>query len=97
MRNICFASRLAELEKRPTFGFLLTFVAAAPVARDSERDFTEFKTMLLPEVARLAGAISYEQIEAIVRRHEHTVLADWLGRRIRQGLSARGKALRANP
>jgi hypothetical protein len=92
MRNICFAARLSELQRRPTFGFLLVYVAAAPVAHDSEHDFAEFKAMLLPEVARLAGAISYEQIEEIVRRHEQTALADWLGLRIRQGIAARANS-----
>ena len=79
MRNLCFATALAELEGHTTSGLLLAYVAAA-VRRgeDAEELFREFKAMLLPDVARHAGAITYEQIAEIVRDHDDSALADWI-------------------
>jgi hypothetical protein len=90
MRSICFGAALAALHPhRPDFCFLLAYVAAAPVAVDTQHQFAEFREMLLPEVARRVGAISYEQIEEILRCHELTGLAEWLHLRLREGIATR--------
>ena len=90
MRNLTFAAALARLQSRPEAGFLLAFVEQARSAGAARRTFEEFQSMLLPDVARRAGAISYEEIASIVARHSESDLADWIESRLRAGVAARG-------
>jgi hypothetical protein len=89
MRNLCFAQRLAELEGRPMAGFVLAYVAGAPSAHETEQTFNEFMAMLRAEVRPRAGAISYERVAEIATRHGETDLADWIERRLSDGLAPR--------
>jgi hypothetical protein len=89
MRNLCFAARLAEFERRPAAGFLLAYVKSARVAAETERAFAEFKRLLLSDVARRTGSITYEQIAGIARRHNETELADWIDGRLPAGIAGR--------
>jgi hypothetical protein len=89
MRNLTFAAELARLESRPASGFLLAFVEQARSALATRRTFEDFKSMLLPEVARTVGMITYEQIAPIVARHGDRELAEWIEIRLPAGIGAR--------
>ncbi len=87
MRNICFAQRLAELERRSSAGFLLAYVEGARSAHETQQTFGEFTAMLRDDVRPRAGAISYERIAEIVRQHDAAELAGWIKRRISAGIA----------
>lgn len=91
MRNVCFAARLAELERRPRFGFLLAYAKAARVAGETEQTFAEFRDMLLPHVRPLVGTVTYEEIARIARRSGERELAAWLDDRLPAGVAAKAR------
>jgi hypothetical protein len=94
MRNLTFAAALAELEARPTDGFLLAYVEQAAGATATRRTFGDFKAMLLPEVARRVGMISYEQLTEIVHRRGEHELAAWIDVRLPSGIRSRPRSPR---
>ena len=89
MRNVCFAAHLSQMQRQRQFGFLLTYVESAASAVETRRSFNDFQVMLLPEIRPRVGAISYEAIGRVLRRHHEEELASWLDRRIPDGIAAR--------
>lgn len=94
MRNLCFASALAESQS-PTKGhaFVLAYVEGAPSAADSVADFAAFREMLLAAEAARVGSITYETISDVLASAGEAELAGWVRRRLQDGLAA--KASRA--
>jgi hypothetical protein len=89
MRNLCFAAAAAQRRGGGCrFGFLVAYVEASPSATAVERELEEFKDLLLDDVRPRVGLISYEQIAAIVRTHGEVDLADFIARRIPEGIAS---------
>jgi hypothetical protein len=88
MRNINFAAAFAAKEGLPSYGFIVAYVAAASSAKKHMgAQINRFREMLLPDVRDRFGAISYENIAVIARKHGDGALADWIERRLREGLT----------
>jgi len=85
MRNLSFAAALAERAPPADAGFVLAYVAAEPSAKETERTFESFTSMLRDDVRKRVGAITYERIGEILREHgtdETAELAEWLDERL---------------
>lgn len=88
MRNITFASEFARLTGRDHFAFLVAYVAASPSATHTEALMSTFADMLLPSARARFGLVSYETIAGIAAEHGDVALAEWIAKRIADGLAA---------
>lgn len=91
MRNLCFAAAAAQRRGGGCeFGFLVAYVEASPFAAAVERELADFKVLLLDDMRPRVGLVSYEQVAVVVRAHGEDDLADFIERRISEGVASAG-------
>jgi hypothetical protein len=70
------------------FGVVIAYVAGSPSARHSEKLAGEFQAMLLPDIRKSFGIVSYERIGELAAAHDDSALAAFIEKRVRDGLAA---------
>jgi len=87
MRNLAFAAAAAGRRRLPWFGFLVSYVAAAPGAPKLLSEVATFRALLRDDVQSRVQAVSYEQIAEVLRHRGERELASDIDRRLEAGLA----------